>query len=238
MSVSRRELFWGGLAATGAVSLTLRADAQPTVPSGSLKNYPEFKLLAEAPVPAVAPDALPDTAKPTEDNILGPYFRDGAPFRAKVTPVLAKGTPLLVRGRVWGFDTKKPLAGAVLDIWQADADGRYDNDDPKKPPTKGVYVNRARVLTDETGYYEYETIHPGPYQIGPDAWRPAHIHYLVRKAGYANLITQLYFKGDRFNAKDEFIKPSLIIELRSAKVNGSAIETGVFDVVLAAAQKK
>jgi len=139
---------------------------------------------------------------------------------------------------VWGFDTKKPLANAVLDIWQADADGRYDNDDPKKPPAKGVYVNRARVLTDETGYYEYETIHPGPYQIGENAWRPAHIHYLVRKAGYANLITQLYFKGDRHNAKDEFIKESLVIALQPLRVGANTIESGVFDVVLAAANKK
>src|SRR5262245_6755200 len=238
MSVSRREFFRGSLAATGVAGLTLRADALPTLPSGTLDHYPLFKVLAETPLPSHAPGKLADSAKPTEDNILGPYHREGAPFRAKVTPPLAKGITLLIRGRVWGFDTKKPLAGVVLDIWQADTDGRYDNDDPKKPPAKGVYVNRARVLTDETGYYEYETIHPGPYQIGPDAWRPAHIHYLVRKAGYANLITQLYFKGDKFNAKDEFIKPSLVIDLVGAKVNGIAIETGVFDVVLAVAQKK
>ena len=239
MSLSRRELFRGGLAAAGVAGLTLRADALPTLPSGMLTHYPEFQVLADAPLPFVAPtELLPDKAKPTEDNILGPYYREGAPFRAKVTPPLAKGTPMLIRGRVWGFDTKKPLAGAMLDIWQADADGRYDNDDPNKPPAKGVYVNRVRVLTDETGYYEYETIHPGPYKIAADAWRPAHIHYLVRKAGYTNLITQLYFKGDKFNAKDEFIKPSLIITLEAAKVNGSAIETGVFDVVLAAAAKK
>jgi catechol 1,2-dioxygenase len=231
-------MFRGGLATAGVAALTLRADAQPTPPSGSLKNYPEFQKLADGPLPFVPPAApLPDTAKPTEDNILGPYFRDGAPFRAKVTAPFAKGTTLVIRGRVWGFDTKKPLPGVVLDIWQADADGRYDNDDPKAPPAKGVYVNRTRVLTDETGYYEYETIHPGPYKTGPDTWRPAHIHYLVRKAGYTNLITQLYFNGDRFNAKDEFIKPSLIIELKGAKVNGGVIETGVFDVVLAAAKK-
>jgi catechol 1,2-dioxygenase len=221
MSVSRRELFLGGLAATGAAALSLRADALPTLSSGTLKHYPEFQVLADAPLPFVAPAALPDTAKPTEDNILGPYFREGAPYRAKVSPPLAKGITLLIRGRVWGFDTKKPLVGAVLDIWQADTDGRYDNDDPNKPPAKG----------------EYETIHPGPYKIGPDAWRPAHIHYLVRKAGYTNLITQLYFQGDKFNAKDEFIKPSLIIKLEVAKVNGTTIETGVFDVVLAAAKK-
>ena len=59
----------------------------------------------------------------------------------------------------------------------------------------------------------------------------------MRKAGCANLVTQLYFKGDRHNATDEFIKPSLVITLNAGKLNGSAIETGVFDVVLAPAPK-
>jgi catechol 1,2-dioxygenase len=238
MSVSRREFFRGGLAAAGVAGLTLRADALPTLPSGTLDHYPLFKVLAEAPLPGQMAGMLADSVKPTEDNILGPYYREGAPFRAKITPPLAKGTTMLIRGRVWGFDTKKPLVNALLDIWQADADGRYDNDDPNNPPAKGVFVNRARVLTDETGYYEYETIHPGPYKTGPNTWRPSHVHYLVRKAGYANLITQLYFKGDKHNATDEFIKASLIIALEPAKVNGITIETGVFDVVLAPAQKK
>ncbi len=238
MSVSRREFFRGGLAAAGVAGLTLQADALPTLSSGTLAHYPLFQVLADTPLPSIDPGVLPNAVKPTEDNILGPYFREGAPFRAKVTPPLVKGMPLLFRGRVWGFDTKKPLAGVILDIWQADADGRYDNDDPNKPPAKGVFVNRTRVLTDETGYYEYETIHPGAYKTGPTTWRPSHIHYLVRKAGYTNLITQLYFKGDRFNAADEFIKASLIITLETAKVNGSAIEMGVFDVVLAPALPK
>lgn len=94
------------------------------------------------------------------------------------------------------------------------------------------------MLTDETGYYEFETVHPGAYQIGPDAWRPAHIHYLVRRAGYTSLVTQLYFEGDKFNKADEFIKPSLVIALARQKVNAQVIETGVFDVVLAPAAKK
>jgi catechol 1,2-dioxygenase len=238
MSVSRREFFRGGLAAAGVAGLTLRADALPTLPSGTLDHYPLFKVIAESPLPGQVSGMLADSVKPTEDNILGPYYREGAPFRAKITPPLVKGTTMLIRGRVWGFDTKKPLVNALLDIWQADADGRYDNDDPNNPPAKGVFVNRARVLTDETGYYEYETIHPGPYKTGPNTWRPSHVHYLVRKAGYANLITQLYFKGDKHNATDEFIKASLIITLEPVKVNGTTIETGVFDVVLAPAQKK
>ena len=218
--------------------LTLRADALPTLPSGTLDRYPLFQKIAATPLPGEGGLVLPDATKATEDNILGPYYREGAPFRAKVTPPLVKGTTLVVRGRVWGFDTKKPLPGAILDIWQADADGRYDNDDPANPPAKGVFVNRTRVMTDETGYYEYETIHPGQYKIGPNTWRPAHIHYLVRKAGYTPLVTQLYFKGDKFNAVDEFIKPSLIITLEMVKAGVGAIESGVFDVVLAPAQKK
>ncbi len=238
MPVSRREVILGGLATAGTAALTLRADALPTLSSGTLKRYPEYQAFADSPLPFVVPGALPGNVKPTEENILGPYFREGAPYRAKATPPLAKGITLVIRGRVWGFDTKKPLVNAVLDIWQADADGRYDNDDPKRPPAKGVYVNRTRVLTDETGYYEFETIHPGPYQTGPNAWRPSHIHYLVRKAGYTNLVTQLYFKGDPLNAKDEFIKASLVVALEGVKVGGATIETGVFDVVLSAAQKK
>jgi len=245
MPVSRRDFFLkGGLAAAGSAGLVLRADARPTLPSGTLNHYPEFRKILHAglpdsgPLPGDTGQSLPATTKPTEENILGPYYREGAPFRAKVTPPLEKGTVLSIRGRVWGFDTKKPLPGVVLDIWQANADGRYDNDDPAKPPANGIYLNRTRVLTDETGYYEFETVHPGPYKIGPDAWRPSHIHYMVRKAGYTSLVTQLYFEGDRFNKTDEFIKPSLVIPLNRAKVGGQVIETGVFDVVLAPAAKK
>ncbi len=94
-------------------------------------------------------------------------------------------------------------------------------------------MNRARLVTDETGYYEFESIHPAPYQVGKNAWRPAHIHYLVRAAGYKSLITQLYFKGDPHNKTDEFIKESLIIEVRTQKTRNGSYEAGVFDIVLA-----
>jgi catechol 1,2-dioxygenase len=217
-----------GLASTGATSLVLRAGEQPTPASGDLGDY-ALAMADEAVIPAGA------AFRPTEDNILGPFYRAGAPFRAKITPPLIEGKPLLIRGRVWGQDTRRPLVSAVLDIWQADKNGRYDNDDPNKPPAKGVFVNRARILTDENGYYEYETIHPGRYQIGKDTWRPSHIHYLVQAAGYRKLVTQLYFRGDPMNEKDQFIKDSLIIDLEDVQTDQGVYEAGVFDIVLAKA---
>ena len=225
---SRRDFFrFGGLAALGTTGLVLRADAEPTLSLPDAHGFEEVLFREESPL------KLGEGTKPTEDNILGPYHRAGAPFRGKITPPAEPGKIMVIRGRVWGFDTKKPLAGVVLDIWQANAKGRYDNDDPKNPPAPGLFVNRARLLTDENGYYEYETVHPGAYQTGPSSWRPSHIHYLVRHAGYAKLVTQLYFKGDKLNGADDFIKASLVIELSEEKFNGTTIERGTFDVVLA-----
>ena len=80
-------------------------------------------------------------------------FREGAPYRAKVTPPLAEGTVLLVSGRVWGADTRKPLAGAVLDVWQADAHGRY------------VYVSKR--AEEIMGYPEAQLLGHSPTELMP-----------------------------------------------------------------------
>lgn len=222
-----------GLAAVGASTWTLRAGATVTPESGELGD---FANVVDAPAhPPAIPTSVPPVAwTATEDNIEGPYFRAGAPYRGKITPPLEPGKTLLVRGRVWSLKSRSPLPHATLDIWQANKDGRYDNDDPRNPPEKNVFVNRARLITDETGYYEYETILPGRYQTAPDEWRPAHIHYLVRADGHASLITQLYFEGDPMNEEDRFIKPSLIIDPSEVAVGDKHYLDGVFDVVLAA----
>ena len=233
----RREFLRHGSLGFGAIgfgALVLPSQALPTEPSG---DRDEANLLAAAagaiPQPiAIEPPRLPDKFAPTEDNILGPFFRQGAPYRAKITPPMEPGQLLVVRGRVWGFDSKKPLAGTVLDIWQANAQGRYDNDNPKNTPKKGVFHNRARLITDETGYYEFETIKPGRYKIGPKTWRPSHVHYLIRKPGYKSLVTQLYFKGDPYNRSDRFIKRSLIIDPETVKSERGSYLLGTFDIVL------
>ncbi|MBI2807164.1 MAG: twin-arginine translocation pathway signal protein [Planctomycetes bacterium] len=241
---SRRHFLQTGLAVT-ASGLLLPSLATPTEASGELGAYGDFiaqqtpqPTPAELAAPRLRELAIPAAQAPvnfrlTETNILGPYHRQNAPYRAKITPPLEPGVVLVIKGRVWGQNTRRVLPGTVIDIWQANAQGRYDNDDPQRPPAANLFVNRARVVTDENGYYEYETVHPGPYQIGPRAWRPAHIHYWVRKAGYRDLVTQLYFRGDLHQREDQFIRQSLIIDLRQIRTPHGTYKAGVFDIVLA-----
>ncbi len=215
----------------------LRAGAQVTEGSGEVGSYGDYLRGRGDTTDAPPPEAVEPRGKwvATEPNILGPFYREGAPYRGKLTPPLEPGDVLLIRGRVWGIDTRKPLPGVTLDLWQANRDGRYDNDDPRLPPAPDVFTNRTRLLTDEQGRYEVETIHPGPYRIGLRQWRPPHIHYLVRAVGYKTLITQLYFKGDPHQSNDAFIRPSLIIDLTAHERDGRTYREGVFDIVLAKA---
>lgn len=232
MSDTSRRNFLGtgiALASAGSLAFALPADAGPTAPSGDLGGYGRY--LGEKPA-AAGGEKRPAWAV-TEDNILGPFHRENAPFRGKVTPPLEPGTVLLISGRVFGFDTRKPLPNTVIDIWQANEAGRYDNDDPKRPPAANVFLNRCRLITDQQGYYEYETIHPGAYRIGEKTWRPPHIHYWVRATGYRELITQLYFRGDPHQKGDAWIRDSLIIDLRENKTARGVYKKGAFDIVLA-----
>jgi len=220
-----------GLAAAGASGLVLQSDAAPTDETPDVHGYQQF--LDEQGIPRVRPAGK---WEPSHKDILGPFHLAGAPFRGKVTPPLEPGELLVVRGRVWGFDTKRPIPSAVLDVWQADARGRYDLDDPSRPPQRSEFRNRIRLVTDETGFYEYETIRPAPYRVGQDAgaYRPAHIHYMVQAPGYAKLITQLYFQGDRYIKTDRWASNSnLIIRPQKIKLPRGVYEQGTFDIVLA-----
>jgi catechol 1,2-dioxygenase len=140
---------------------------------------------------------------------------------------------LVISGSVYGLDTQQPIQNCFLEIWQANADGHYDNEDPAHPPAPNSYTNRARLMTDEHGFYQFETIYSGPYKMDPDHWRAPHIHYMVEVVGYQTLITQLFFVGGIHNDTDPFIKPSLIIPLSPKSANGGSYSVGSFPIVLA-----
>lgn len=141
----------------------------------------------------------------TPENPLGPYYREGAPFRSDFADG-QPGTVFTLEGTVFGgADADTPLAGAVLDIWQADHAGIYDNESPD-------YLFRGRLETDAQGRYSLRTIVPGNYELSPGHYRPAHLHLLVSAPGHRELVTQLYFAGDPFNEDDPMFLEELLIE--------------------------
>jgi len=170
---------------------------------------------------------------PTPGDVLGPFYRKGAPFRSDLSPPSAKGMPLVISGTVRGVGARKPLANAVLDLWQANADGHYDNDDPAHPPPQDVYIDRARLKTDKRGRYQFRTVYPGPYKMDVTTWRTPHLHYKVRAAGYRTLVTQLFFRDAPYLATDPFVKKALIIALKAKQGDRGPYWTGTFNVVLA-----
>eukprot|EP01124_Arcella_intermedia_P023385 TRINITY_DN3704_c0_g1_i1.p1 TRINITY_DN3704_c0_g1~~TRINITY_DN3704_c0_g1_i1.p1 ORF type:complete len:254 (+),score=36.28 TRINITY_DN3704_c0_g1_i1:67-762(+) len=152
---------------------------------------------------------LPKTGatSPTPEQVWGPFFVQGAPFRTKLSPLGAPGTPVIVKGHVFDHQTKKAIPYAVLDLWQATAQeggaAEYDYQGPRNPKPREFNVvgaskfnYRAKALCDGKGYFEIETIMPAPYLDTEDnTWRCSHIHFFVASPGYKPLVTQLYFKG-------------------------------------------
>jgi catechol 1,2-dioxygenase len=214
-----------GLAVFGAGGLLLRSDAMPTPRSYDADESEKLFEGTARPEPSPAPAA---ELKPTTSRELGPFYRTGAPYRAKLTPPLEPGTVLVVTGRIWSFSTKKPIANVTLDLWQVDNQTKdYSNGG-------GDFKNRARLLTDENGAYEFETVHPVPYQPGPNFWRSPHIHFIATAAGHKRLVSELFFKGDEKQDIDQLFHSSLAMPVQPKTVNGQRCETVVFDIVLEA----
>lgn len=111
----------------------------------------------------------------------------------------AIGQRIIVHGRVLD-ENARPVPGALLEFWQANAGGRYRHKkESYLAPLDPNFGGCGRTITDENGYYAFRTIKPGPYPWpnGVNDWRPAHIHFSVFGHGFAQrLITQMYFEGD------------------------------------------
>ncbi|MGH2970838.1 MAG: protocatechuate 3,4-dioxygenase subunit beta [Gaiellaceae bacterium] len=109
------------------------------------------------------------------------------------------GERIVVHGRVLDEDGR-PLRGALVEVWQANAAGRYRHEVDRHPaPLDPNFSGAGRCLTDGEGRYGFTTVKPGAYPWGnhPNAWRPAHIHFsLFGGAFEQRLVTQMYFPGD------------------------------------------
>ncbi|MEW6212634.1 MAG: hypothetical protein AB1631_30190 [Acidobacteriota bacterium] len=214
-----------GLAAAGATGLVLRADAQPTV-SVTAEEINRV-LIQMGAMPKEQMTAKGELKKITPMGY-GPFYRPGSPFRGKICAMGEPGMPFVLTGRVWAFDTRRPIAGAVLELWHVDTKEKYSD---------GVtdFRNRGRLISSETGAYEVESIRPIPYRpnpsTAPDFWRCAHFHLLVVSPGYKPLVTEIHFQDDP-KKSDPMYRPENAIRAEKRETNGKSFETGVFDIVL------
>jgi catechol 1,2-dioxygenase len=124
----------------------------------------------------------------TTNDILGPFYRPGAPKRNDLTYEGLAGTRITLRGKVFASDCTTPLPNALVEIWHCDTLGKYDNETSE-------FRHRASLLTNPEGEYAFHTIVPGKYLNGK-LYRPSHIHYRVTERHSSELISQIYFQGD------------------------------------------
>ena len=143
----------------------------------------------------------------------GPFFKPSSPERADLIEAGMAGQPIELVGFVL-TRACRPVANALVDLWQADAKGDYDN---------SGFRLRGHVRADAEGRYRFATIVPGAYE-----GRTRHLHVRVAPPAARLLTTQLYFPGEPKNAKDGLFRKELLI--RTAKNAGSL--AGRFDFVL------
>jgi protocatechuate 3,4-dioxygenase beta subunit len=143
----------------------------------------------------------------------GPYFKPMSPERADLIEPGTGGQPIDLVGFVLTRGCK-PIPGALVDLWQADSKGEYDNTN---------YRLRGHQFADTEGRYRFRTIVPAQYP-----GRTRHLHVKVQPKGGRILTTQLYFPGEAGNARDGLFRKELLI--RTAKNAGSL--AGRFDFVL------
>lgn len=168
----------------------------------------------------------------TEDNPSGPFYLPGAPFQSRLAPDGLPGERLRIAGRVLAAGSCAPLAGAVVDVWHANASGYYYGLEATRPLQPEDYLLRGRIKTGADGRYAFDTILPGNYRVSESQVRPRHIHYIVSHPSRQSLTTQLYFEGDPGNDRDPLVKSSLIIPLRRKGAGTTIAFEGTFDIVL------
>lgn len=181
----------------------------------------------------------------TPDQDEGPFFpiHEQADKDADMTLLQghterAKGDVIVIHGRVVD-ESGAPVAGALIDIWQANAVGRYSHEkDPNTAPLDENFQSWAKLVTGDDGEYRLKTIKPGDYPATADWWRPPHIHFKVAKRGFRELTTQMYFAGEELNDKDFLLQElpaeeqqKLIVTMQQPEAG--TVPTGQFQIVLA-----
>lgn len=171
--------------------------------------------------------------QPTSKDIEGPFYRKNPPEGDTLCGPNEPGEKLTLSGQVLNTDGA-PIKGARVELWQANKDGAYDIADPKDKDNVADFPYAFRVFQNagQDGEFNFNTIKPGHYQIGENAWRTGHLHVKVQAPGFQPLTTQLYFAGDDFNDTDGWFDPKRVV---SEQVQPNGWTAAKYDIVLAKA---
>jgi protocatechuate 3,4-dioxygenase beta subunit len=195
----------------GTAGTSARAQATGTAPPSASAPATESARTATAQptvTQALAPTpACSDDDDPTPAQTEGPYFTPNSPERASLLEPGLAGTRLVLTGHVLTTDCR-PIAGALLDFWQADAAGAYDN---------AGFRLRGHQFTDAAGRYRLETVVPGLYP-----GRTRHIHVKAQAPNQPILTTQLYFPGESRNSADRIFHSALVMDAQQNGGNTAA----------------
>ena len=201
----------------------------------------EFILMSDVLGVSMLVDAINHRSSggTTETTVLGPFFVHGAPEIENGGDMAAgwSGGPTYVSGRVLSTEGK-PLAGALLDLWQSNSEGSYD---VQLADTGGKQL-RAKLRTDAEGRFRLRTILPTSYPVPTDGpmglvlermgrhpMRPAHLHFMVSAPGYETVVTHLFVKGDPYLESDAVfgVKDSLIVDFKRNDSQAEAQKLGL-----------
>ncbi len=159
----------------------------------------------------------------TPSTLAGPFYRPDAPRLPHGATISRDGigAPLAVSGRVTST-LGQPICGAEVDVWHANGEGRYENQDPDSQPEHNL---RGRFVTDANGNFAFRTVRPGGYalpddgpvgrlarRLGLSLDRPAHLHFAVSAPGHQRLVTAIFDSSDSAIDCDALsaVKPALI----------------------------
>ena len=187
----------------------------------------------------------PPCATPAQTE--GPFFptRDQPDKDLDLTRIRgrsdrAAGVVVAVSGHVLDAELR-PIAGALVDVWQANTHGRYHHEaDPNPAAEDPAFQGWGQLRTDAEGRYAFTTIVPGPYPAEANWWRPPHVHFKVARRGYHELVTQMYFAGETLNDADRLLlavpegeREKLVVAFADGGPDAEpGVRRGVFNIVL------
>lgn len=207
------------------------------------------QLTIRSLVDEIAHKHASESGVPTSSSILGPFWSPDAPFRENGETIVIDEAPgglvTLMHGKVIDLETKKGIPNAIVDIWQASANGKYDFQDPENQKPNNL---RGKFRTNENGEYHFYCLRPTAYSLPQDgpSWqmlqmldrhpmRPAHIHLMISADNYKQVVTQLFPSDDPWLKSDTVfaVKDDLVVDFVPKDDDPKCVRDLTYNITLA-----